>query len=172
MKDLSKKLSFVLRHKPETIGCTLEPGGWVPVDTLLSGLGIDRAHLEQVVALNGKQRFGFDETGTRIRAHQGHSVQVDMQYEPKAPPAVLFHGTCEEMVETILKEGLLRMGRQYVHLSADHATAIHVGARKGSPVVLVIDAQAMAAEGLPFFCSTNGVWLAESVANRFVRRFA
>ncbi len=129
-----------------------------------------RAELDEVVATNEKQRFSFDEVGERIRANQGHSVEVDLQLEPVAPPAVLFHGTGHGSAEAVEREGLRRMSRQHVHLSADISTAVRVGARHGRPVVFRVDAAGMHAVGHPLRCSDNGVWLAEEVPAAFLAR--
>ena len=165
---VSKYLAKHLRHQPERLGLTLRPGGWVGVDDLLSacaaaGFRVSRAELEEVVRSSDKQRFAFDEAGTSIRANQGHSVAVDLGLEPVAPPATLYHGTGAGSVEAILREGLRPMGRHHVHLSPDAETARRVGARHGRPVVLAVDAAAMASDGHVFFVSANGVWLTEAV---------
>lgn len=168
LKKISKFLSLVLRHEPWRAGVELEPGGWVPVDSVLAAANVSRETLERVVAESDKQRFSIDESGTRIRANQGHSVEVDLRLEPKIPPDVLFHGTHPGAVEAIRVEGLKRMSRHAVHLSPDEATAERVGARRGKPVILRVDARAMAADGTTFYLSENGVWLTESVPPQFI----
>ena len=170
---MSKRLSYVLRHRPESVGLTLDDAGWVDVDALLSalaahGLTLTRADLEDVVATNDKRRFAFDGSGARIRASQGHSVGVDLGYAAQTPPAALFHGTVERFVPVILAEGLRPGRRHAVHLSPDVATARTVGARRGTPVVLRVDAAAMAADGHPFTRSANGVWLTDAVPPTFL----
>jgi putative RNA 2'-phosphotransferase len=171
---VSKFLSRILRHAPEDAGLTLEPGGWVPVADLLAGAAkvgvtISHADLEEVVRSSDKQRFAFDETGARIRANQGHSAEVDLQLEPAEPPPELFHGTATRFVDDILRDGLLKMARHHVHLSADVATALKVGGRHGKPVVLVVGAARMRAGGHTFFRSANGVWLVEHVPPQYLR---
>ncbi|HEX8235297.1 MAG TPA: RNA 2'-phosphotransferase [Abditibacteriaceae bacterium] len=171
---ISKYLSKHLRHAPQAIGLQLQPGGWVAVDELLRACArhnflITRAQLEEVVAKNNKQRFAFDETSTRIRANQGHSVAVDLQLAAATPPAVLYHGTAQHNVEIILRDGLQKMRRHHVHLSSDTQTAHRVGARHGRPVVLQVDAQAMHNDGFSFWCSENGVWLVNSVPPQYLR---
>lgn len=164
----SKFLSLVLRHRPEHIGITLDPAGWVAVDELLaaargSGFPLDRATLERVVAENDKRRFALSADGTRIRASQGHSVGVDLGLAPRTPPDLLFHGTAARFLESIRREGLKPGSRTHVHLSADEATARVVGRRHGSPVVLRVEAGHMHRDGHEFFFSENGVWLAQVV---------
>jgi putative RNA 2'-phosphotransferase len=160
---VSKRLSCVLRHRPDSVGLELDDSGWVDVDRLLAALRLTRAELEHVVATNDKQRFAFDETGTRIRASQGHSRPVELGYRPEQPPDVLFHGTVERFLTAILAQGLRPGRRHAVHLSAEAATARVVGARRGRSVVLRIDAAAMVATGHTFTRSANGVWLTGTV---------
>jgi putative RNA 2'-phosphotransferase len=172
---ISKYLSKHLRHQPERIGLQLDDGGWVAVKALLAacarhGMPITRAELDQVVARNNKQRFAYDESGTSIRASQGHSVAVDLDLEPATPPAMLYHGTSAGTAGVIERAGLQKMRRHHVHLSADEATARTVGARHGIPVVFQVDAAAMARDGHTFSRSANGVWLVDYVPPQYLRR--
>lgn len=160
--SLSRFLSLVLRHEPERIGIVLDENGWTDVDALLSALAdqgtrLSRAELEAVVRESDKRRFAFSADGLRIRANQGHSVAVDLGYEPAPPPDVLYHGTVERFLPAIRRHGLLKGKRHHVHLSATREVAAAVGRRRGDPVVLEIAAAAMASEGHVFFCSANGV---------------
>ncbi|GGS38092.1 putative RNA 2'-phosphotransferase [Streptomyces daghestanicus] len=169
---VSKYLAKHLRHQPERIGLTLDEGGWVEIDTLLAataahGFRIGREELDHVVAANDKQRFAVD--GTRIRASQGHSVDVDLGLPPATPPPHLYHGTVARHLDAIRAEGLRPMNRHAVHLSADRETATRVGARRGRPVVLAVDAAAMHRDGHVFRISANGVWLTEAVPARYLR---
>jgi putative RNA 2'-phosphotransferase len=172
---VSKFLSKYLRHQPRQLGLTLAPGGWVAVEALLAacaaqGFPITRAELDHVVATNNKQRFAYDEAGARIRANQGHSTAVDLQLEPVEPPATLYHGTAQATVPAILRQGLLKLRRHHVHLSADTDTATTVGKRHGSPVVFAVDAAAMRRAGHSFFRWANGVWLVEHVPPAYLRQ--
>jgi putative RNA 2'-phosphotransferase len=169
----SKYLSRHLRHAPEDLGLTLEPGGWVLVQDLLeacarAGRPISRDLLDEVVRSSDKQRFSFDEDGRKIRANQGHSVEIDLQLPPTAPPPILYHGTADKNWNSILEKGLTRMRRHHVHLSADVETAQRVGARHGRPLVLEIDTAAMREAGYEFFRSENGVWLVSDVPPDFI----
>ena len=171
---ISKFLSLVLRHAPETVGLELEPNGWVGVEALrrasaAAGREFTRAELEEVVATNDKKRFAFSDDGTKIRASQGHSVDVELDFERSAPPALLYHGTAERNLGAIYAGGLQKMNRHHVHLSVDTETARKVGARHGAPVIFEIDAAAMTAAGHEFFVSANGVWLVEHVPPEFLR---
>lgn len=172
---VSKYLSKHLRHQPERLGLKLEPGGWVRVDELLAAcrahnFSVTRAELDEVVALNDKQRFSFDPTREMIRANQGHSVEVDLQLEAKEPPRLLYHGTGERAAESISTNGIRRMARHHVHLSCDVETAARVGARHGRPTVFEVDAAAMHRDGHQFYVSANGVWLVESVPPEYLRK--
>lgn len=171
---ISKYLSKHLRHTPDRLGLTLAPGGWVTIDELLSACAahqfpLTRAELEEVVAASDKQRFSFDETKTRIRANQGHSIEVDLQLEPQTPPDVLYHGTGEKSVSAILQSGLLKMSRHQVHLSKDVETARKVGMRHGRPAIFAVDAAAMQQAGFTFYCSDNGVWLVDGVPPQYLK---
>lgn len=170
----SKFLSLVLRHEPARAGIVLDAAGWVEVDALLRGCAaagtrISRDELERIVAQSDKQRFAFSEDRLRIRANQGHSVEVELQLAPQVPPAVLFHGTTDRFLGAILATGLDKRARHHVHLSAERATATSVGGRHGRPVVLVVAAGEMHADGYVFFRSANGVWLTEHVPAKYLR---
>ncbi|MEU5372236.1 RNA 2'-phosphotransferase [Streptomyces sp. NPDC005951] len=169
---VSKYLSKHLRHQPERIGITLDENGWVGVETLLSaaalhGFAISRAELDHVVTVNDKRRFAVE--GDRIRAHQGHTVAVDLDLPPAEPPAYLYHGTAARVIDAIRAEGLRPMARHHVHLSPDRETATRVGARRGRPLVLTVDAGAMHRAGHVFRVSANGVWLTDAVPPEFLR---
>jgi putative RNA 2'-phosphotransferase len=170
MTRISKRLALHLRHDPAAIGLTLAPGGWVAVDALLRALAITREQLDEVVETNNKRRYAFDETGTKIRASQGHSVEVDLGLADAMPPDVLYHGTVAKFLDAILREGLRPMHRHAVHLSATIDTARTVAARRGKPVILRVDAAAMAAAGHPFQVSANGVWLTAAVPPEHLHR--
>jgi putative RNA 2'-phosphotransferase len=173
MKDLSRFLSFILRHAPQSIGLTLDAQGWADIDTLLAkaaagGRPFDRAALAAVVEQNDKKRFTLSADGCRIRAAQGHSVDVDLGLAPTAPPPTLYHGTATRFLGAVMAEGLKPGSRQKVHLSADQATARAVGRRHGKPVVLRIDTERMRDEGHEFWQAENAVWLTDSVPPRFL----
>lgn len=170
---LSKYLSLVLRHDPAAAGVQLDEAGWVEIDALIAGaarhrMQFDRTDLERVVANNAKQRFAISPDGRRIRANQGHSIQVELGLSPQVPPDRLFHGTIAEVLETIRQQGLLKMSRQHVHLSPDIETAKRVGQRRGEPIILTIRAREMHAAGAQFYCSDNGVWLVDAVPPAFI----
>ena len=167
-RQASKFLSLLLRHEPERIGITLDEGGWTDVDKLLDalhahGVELTRAELDNIVASSDKQRFAFSDDRTRIRANQGHSVQVELGLPSLQPPDVLYHGTVEAALPGIRAKGLIKGERHHVHLSADIETAKKVGGRRGKPVVLAIKAKQMAATGHTFLRSANGVWLVDHV---------
>jgi putative RNA 2'-phosphotransferase len=170
---LSKFLSFVLRHEPAAIGVVLDGSGWIEIERLVEaarahGRPLTRELVETVVATSPKQRFAISEDGRRVRASQGHSIAVDLAYEPLAPPDVLFHGTVAASLEAIRAGGLKKMSRHHVHLSADVATARTVAARRGAPVVLTIAAGRMHEDGQVFYRSANGVWLTAHVPPAYI----
>jgi putative RNA 2'-phosphotransferase len=169
---VSKYLSKHLRHQPGRIGLTLDAGGWVEIDELIHacaahGFRFTREELDHVVAVNDKKCFAIE--GTRIRASQGHSIDVDLGLPPTAPPPYLYHGTVARSLAAIRAEGLRPMNRHDVHLSPDRETATRVGARRGRPVVLSVDAAAMHRDGHVFHVSANGVWLTAAVPPRYLR---
>ena len=173
LKRTSKFLSLILRHKPETIGLSLDGEGWANVDALLQaaqrhGHPLTKDLLDEVVFTNDKERFAYSPDGSKIRANQGHSVAVDLGLEPTEPPPVLYHGTVAKLLNSIRATGLEKRQRQHVHLSTTVETARRVGARRGEPVVLRIDAQRMSEEGYLFYRSANGVWLTEEVPQRHI----
>jgi putative RNA 2'-phosphotransferase len=169
---ISKYLAKHLRHQPERLGLTLAPGGWVAVDALLRACAfpLTRSELDEVVTRNDKRRYSYDPTRMLIRANQGHSTPVDLQLEPVEPPEVLYHGTGEQAVPSIMRDGLQRMARHHVHLSPDVATARKVGARHGRPAVLVVEAGRLHRDGHAFYVSANGVWLVDDVPAAYLSR--
>jgi putative RNA 2'-phosphotransferase len=173
LKPISKSLSYVLRHRPDSIGLELEEGGWVPVESLLdafrkSGKTLSAETLRQVVTHNDKQRFEFSDDGLRIRARQGHSVEVELGYEPAIPPSVLYHGTATRNLDSILAQGLLKGRRHHVHLSTNKATMMQVAMRHGKPVLLLVQSEQMHVAGHEFFITGNNVWLTEHVPPQFI----
>lgn len=173
LKNLSKFLSLVLRHKPEVIGLQLTAQGWANTDELIQkcqaqGKQINLDILKQVVEQNDKKRFAFNEDHTQIRASQGHSIQIDLAYKPQEPPEILYHGTATRFLDSIFAQGLIKGKRHHVHLSANKTTALQVGQRHGKPVILEVAAKTMSRQGHEFFLSENGVWLTESVPSEFL----
>ncbi|WP_295861700.1 RNA 2'-phosphotransferase [uncultured Xanthomonas sp.] len=172
--DISKFLSFVLRHEPQAAGITLDSEGWAEVDALIAGAArsgwtLDADLIHAVVDSSDKKRFALSEDGRRIRAVQGHSTEsVAIQYDAKVPPEFLYHGTATRFLDAILAEGLRAGQRHHVHLSQDIATATTVGQRHGKPVVLKVEALRMHQQGFAFFQADNGVWLTQAVPSSFL----
>ena len=163
IKRISKHLSYLLRHCQEPRYIDLD-GGWAPVTIVLQVLHITRNELDEIVSIDAKGRYSYDSTGTKIRANQGHSIPgVKLDMECPEPPEFLYHGTATRFLDSILKEGLKPMSRQWVHISPDFETAINVGNRHGKPVVLEISAQKFVHDGHELFRSANGVWQAKVV---------
>ena len=172
-KQISKFLSLILRHDPGKIGLDLDDQGWADVQTLLTKSqkqfsSLDLNLLQEIVSSNDKQRFAFNEDHTKIRASQGHSVTIDLNYSPKQPPQFLYHGTVPKFIEAIKEKGLLKMSRHHVHLSEELDTASAVGARRGKPIILTVRAGEMYSDGIPFFQSDNQVWLTDHVPAKYL----
>ena len=171
-RETSKYMSLILRHKPETIGITLDEHGWANVDELIEG--ISRTHefnkdiLEEIVRTDEKQRYSFNEDRTLIRANQGHSIPVDVELDEVAPPEELWHGTATKYEASIDAQGLIPKSRLYVHLSRDRETAVKVGQRHGKPVLYIVKAGEMSRDGYKFYLSKNGVWLTKEVPGRYL----
>ena len=172
LHDTSRLIALVLRHKPEVIGITLDEHGWANVDELIAGISKRQQFsfemLEEIVRTDEKMRYSFNEDKTLIRANQGHSIPVDVELEEKIPPEMLFHGTGEKYLPSILSQGLIPKSRLYVHLSSDYDTATKVGKRHGKPVVFVVDSEQMTKDGYRFYQSVNGVWLTKSVPTKYI----
>lgn len=174
LKNISKYLSLILRHKPEVIGISLDEHGWANVEELIAGIAKNHDFnmdlLEEIVRSDEKQRYSFNEDKTLIRANQGHSVPVDVELVEQIPPDILWHGTGEKYVSAIDTEGLIPKSRLYVHLSKDEDTATKVGTRHGKPVVYHVLAKKMYDDGYKFFISVNGVWLTKTVPVKYLRK--
>ena len=172
LKETSKYMSLILRHKPETIGITLDEHGWADVDELIAGIAkthkMNMDILEEIVRTDEKQRYSFNDDKTKIRANQGHSIQVDVELEEKEPPEKLWHGTGVKFVDSIDEQGLIPMSRLYVHLSKDEETAVKVGSRHGKPVLYIVKAADMFKDGYKFYLSKNGVWLTKEVPVKYL----
>ena len=170
---IGKWLSYVLRHKPESAGLTMDRHGWVKMTDLVYALfsrdsAINRALIEEVVKRDDKQRFTINSDGTCIRANYGHSVPVDLGLKPQKPPDSLFHGTAQTSVHAIKKAGILSKDRQYVHLSTTISAAAHIGKRHGRPAVLQIASRTMYDEGHIFYTTDNTLWLTDHVPPVFI----
>lgn len=176
LNDISKYIALILRHKPETIGISLDEHGWANVSELIEG--ISKTHefnmemLEEIVATDNKQRYSFNEDHTLIRANQGHSIPVDVELEEVIPPEILYHGTGEKYVASIDQQGLVPKSRLYVHLSGDKDTAEKVGQRHGKPVVYIVKSGEMHRAGIVFYRSVNGVWLTKAVPAMYLEKMS
>ena len=174
LNDTSKYIALILRHKPETIGISLDEHGWANVDELIAGIAktqlFNMEMLQEIVSTDNKQRYSFNEDKTLIRANQGHSIPVDVELEKKVPPTILYHGTAEKYEDAIDVQGLVPKSRLYVHLSADIETATKVGQRHGKTVIYKVLAGKMQEDGYEFFQSVNGVWLTKRVEIKYLNK--
>jgi len=175
LTHISKFLSLVLRHQPETISIQLDQNGWTDVNELIEkannyGIKFDKETLQHIVATNSKKRFAFNDTFDKIRASQGHSIEIELGYTNQKPPTILFHGTAEKFVQSILETGLKKQSRQHVHMSSDLETALKVGQRHGKPFVFKVFAEQMYNDNFPFYISDNGVWLTDNVPTKYLKQ--
>lgn len=177
LNEISKFLSFVLRHKPDAIGLVLDANGWADIDELVckansSGkvTNLNYFLVREVVDNSDKKRFIISDDEQRVRANQGHSIDVDLQLSPLDPPEFLYHGTAIRFLDSIWAEGLKPQQRQYVHLSTDIETAVAVGLRYGKPAILKVKAQLMHEQGFVFYQSENGVWLTAAIPSDYLIR--
>ncbi len=173
LKSIGKLMSYALRHNPESLNIELDENGWTATDLLIERIKkrypeMDHTLLDTIVQTNDKKRYAFNADKSKIRANQGHSIQVNLELQAQTPPDILFHGTVEKFLPGIKEKGLIKMSRQHVHLSADKTTATTVGSRRGKPVILEINARQMHEATYAFYCSENGVWLTKEVPSRFI----
>lgn len=175
---LSKFLSLILRHKPETVNLSLDSEGYVDINQLISNINnnseyhITRSTLDNIVTTDSKQRYSYNKTKTKIRANQGHSIPVDLNLTPQIPPEILYHGTNKRFLDSILSDGLKPMSRQYVHLSSDSTTAAMVGKRHGgSPIIFMIETKPLIDFGCQFYLSENKVWLTDYIPAQYLSLF-
>ena len=169
LTNTSKFISLILRHKPETIGIKLDEHGWADVNELLKGVNIDFSTLEKIVREDKKGRYSFNEDKTKIRANQGHSIDVDVELKEKTPPDILYHGTAEKYVSSINEIGLIPKTRLYVHMTEDLEVAKATGRRHGKLVVYEINAKLMAEDNIKFYLSVNNVWLTKKVDPKYLK---
>lgn len=172
-KNISKLMSLVLRHKPEYIKVELDENGWLSIEELIlginnKGINLEKDLLIEIVRDNDKQRFIISEDGLKIRANQGHSIDVDLEMKAVQPPEFLYHGTVDKFMGSIRNTGLIKMSRNHVHLSEDRETAIKVGSRRGKPIILSIRSGEMHRNNYTFYQSENGVWLTDKIEAKYI----
>lgn len=158
-----KFLALVLRHNPEKANIVLDKNGWAVVEDILKNCALSKDQLQTIVDTNNKKRFEFDNDKQKIRARQGHSIDVDVELKEYIPVMNLYHGTAERFRDAIILDGIKKQTRQHVHLSDNTETAINVGSRHGKPTVFIVDAVKMHADGFKFFKSNNDVYLTDYV---------
>jgi putative RNA 2'-phosphotransferase len=172
-KNISKFLSLVLRHTPEEINLTLDENGWADINELTQkcktkNIYFTEIELDEIVETNEKKRFAFNDDKSKIRANQGHSIDIEIGLLPQEPPQILYHGTADKTVDLILESGIQKMNRQHVHLSTDIDTATKVGSRHGKPRIFNVNTAEMYKHGIQFFKSENGVWLTDFVDKKYI----
>ncbi|SHE78923.1 RNA 2'-phosphotransferase [Dysgonomonas macrotermitis] len=172
-KRIGKFLSLILRHDPQKIGIELDEQGWAKVSELIEKCKKHRYHfsredLIEIVETNDKQRYSFNEKRSKIRANQGHSIDIDLALSPTEPPEYLYHGTATRFLSSIMEQGIVKGSRQHVHLSKNKETADKVGSRHGKPAILTIMSGKMYTDGILFYQSENGVWLTDYVDTKYI----
>jgi putative RNA 2'-phosphotransferase len=170
LKDISRSLSYYLRHNPSDINIVLDDDGYTSTDVLLNRLDISQEELNWIVDTNNKKRFSYNTDKSKIRAAQGHSVDVRLEFKTNDIPDILYHGTNIENAESIMKNGIHKMNRTHVHLSGDISTATNVGKRKGEVVILKIDSKQMILDNNIIFVSENGVYLTDHVNDKYISK--
>lgn len=165
-KAKSRYLCFLLRHNPGEANLDMDGHGWVCLDQLMENTGLTQVQISEIVETDKKQRYKID--SNRIRANQGHSIDIELELEFKIPPEFLYHGTSWHSLSHIMLTGISKCERNHVHLSTDFDTAISVGARHGRPAVLKVHSSDMAQNGYEFYISENLVWLTDSVPAQYL----
>lgn len=164
-----KHLAFLLRHDKDAFdNGVIDKHGWREIKELVKNQGYTKELIDEIVNTNNKQRYEYNDSKTKIRARQGHSINVDVELTEATPPPILYHGTSTKFLESIYKQGIVKGGRLYVHLSKDEETALKVGSRHGKPFVLAINAEQMTNDGIKFYLSNNGVWLTDYVDSKYI----
>lgn len=170
---IGKEISFALRHHPEKYQLDMDEEGWVQVEQLFHALEdkygvLTEADILDIMKHSDKQRYELK--NHKIRAYYGHSLKQKIKKIPMEPPKVLYHGTAKRFLDSIMKDGLLPMNRQYVHLSADQETAIKVGKRHDAhPIILRINAIEAYCNGISFYLGNETVWLSDSIPIQYIK---
>ncbi len=173
---LSKEVSYALRHAPWEYELELDEDGFVPIEQLLHSLNslneygreVTKEDLEYIISHSDKRRHEI--VNDKIRALYGHSIPIKIEKTLAAPPDILYHGTARRFLNSIMKDGLLPMKRQYVHLSADTDIARLVGKRRDrDPIILEIDAKAASKDGIPFYIGNDRIWLSDQIPAKYIR---
>lgn len=175
-EQLSKEVSYALRHAPWEYELEMDASGWVPIEQLLDALrqkeewkGICEKDLSKMIEISEKKRHEIQDG--KIRAFYGHSLPMKILKKEQRPPNILYHGTARRFVESILKDGLLPKNRQYVHLSQDLETAQSIGKRHDpKPCILIIDAETAWDNGIKFYVGNEKVWLADSIPSSYIQK--
>ena len=174
--ELSKEVSYALRHAPWEYELEMDEEGWVPVSQLIDALSnkqkyadVNVVDLEKMIESSDKKRHEL--VGEKIRAFYGHSMPMKIIRNEKKPPQILYHGTENKVIDLIFENGLLPKARQYVHLSQDIETATQVGKRRDEqPVILLIDAETAHKQGIKFYHGNEKVWLADFIPAKYISK--
>lgn len=174
LTELSKEISYALRHAPWEYELEMNEAGFVSVEQLLDALNKNKkwesiSEKDLIVMIQKSEKKRYEIANGEIRAYYGHSVPMKIVKEEKKPPRVLYHGTARKFLNSIKENGLLPKGRQYVHLSQDIETARNVGMRHGKqPCVLKINAAQAYQDGIKFYYGNEKVWLADDIPSKYI----
>lgn len=173
--ELSKTISYALRHRPEEFNIVLDSEGFTNINALIENikkhskkwLEVTLEDMKEIVEKDEKGRYEIK--GDQIRAVYGHSVKGKIDKVTVTPPEILYHGTTPESAKKILEQGLKSMSRQYVHLSKDLDTAIMVAKRRTkTPVVLTVLSEKAYKDGFSFYYESNGIYLSDSIPGKYI----
>lgn len=94
--DLSREISYALRHAPWEYELEMDEEGWVPVEQLLDALhrtvkwsNICEADLNEMIEKSEKKRHELADG--RIRAFYGHSIPMKMVYYLRVGNMFIYH---------------------------------------------------------------------------------
>lgn len=170
---LSRFLSLVLRHKPESVGIELDPAGFVDLDALAAAIaaqpGWPGVTTEAIRRLAQQDARRYELAGPRIRARYGHTVPIETPGTPVIPPEWLYHGVPPSSLETLRADGLRPLDRQFVHLSATRQDALAIATRHSSEALVVtVLARRASDDGVQFYHASSGIYLTRHVPPQFL----
>lgn len=178
-QNLSKGLSWLLRHHVVDQGLSITPGGYVLCEDILKLSAFNKFTFDDikiVVDNNNKKRFTLKEEDSKwyIRANQGHSHEVASQLNQDEvltkitqPLELIVHGTTLKNYNIIKKSGLKKIGRWHIHFAITddfvEGNTQQSGIRSSSRILIYLNMELAMADGIEFFMSDNKVVLSQGV---------